>query len=62
MSMQYVHDKFIYEHNDVPEDKRAVCTEWVWILKTLRRNISISLRKKTAAFDQLEDKLNTFTA
>ena len=47
-SMQYVHDKFIYEHNDVPEDKllEAVMYRMVWIPKTLRRNISISLRKK----------------
>ena len=61
-SMQYVHDKFIYEHNDVPEDKLLEAVMYrigVDHEKFKKKYIDITTEEKLAALDQLEDKLNT---
>ena len=61
-SMQYVHDKFIYEHNDVPEDKLLEAVMYrmgVDPENFKKKYIDITPEEKLAALDQLEDKLNT---
>jgi len=61
-SMGIIHDKFIYEHNDVPEDRllEAVMYRMGVDPETFKEKyIDISPEEKLAALDKLDEKINT---
>ncbi len=61
-SVGIVHEKFIYEHNDVPEDRllEAVMYRTGINPETFKEKyIDITPEEKLAALDQLEEKINT---